>query len=311
MIRIGDRRFRRPRLRRSTIDAERRRLLLTQAVNRVGVVVVVADAAAFRVDHPDRALEQRGLGKSLRDRALEDVETVLVHRDVAEGARLVGIGKLHEQAFDDLLELQVHVGGLHAGPLNHLQRGEGHRAADVHLRVAEADDAAALAVLRADAGLRARRALLRALLTELQHRAIVDDGDRVLFLAVVRAEQLRGQVVAVLRDPGDVLDLRLAGKVHLEAVLWELEVVPVFLRHHGRCQGQNESRRQPSKHAHSSSGKAVEPMEYRNISGPMDTVETCLARIAGINPRLNAFITVLADEARERARRADETTKTF
>jgi len=43
----------------------------------------------------------------------------------------------------------------------------------------------------------------------------------------------------------------------------------------------------------------------------MDTVETCLARIAGINPRLNAFITVLADEARERARRADETTKTF
>ena len=36
-----------------------------------------------------------------------------------------------------------------------------------------------------------------------------------------------------------------------------------------------------------------------------DVVEACLARIDELNPRLNAFITVLAEAAREEAREAD------
>ena len=37
----------------------------------------------------------------------------------------------------------------------------------------------------------------------------------------------------------------------------------------------------------------------------MNTVETCLTRINDLNPRLNAFITVLAEEARAQAKQAD------
>src|SRR5262245_5387856 len=38
---------------------------------------------------------------------------------------------------------------------------------------------------------------------------------------------------------------------------------------------------------------------------PIDVVDACLARIDALNPRLNAFITVLADRARERAKETD------
>jgi aspartyl-tRNA(Asn)/glutamyl-tRNA(Gln) amidotransferase subunit A len=38
---------------------------------------------------------------------------------------------------------------------------------------------------------------------------------------------------------------------------------------------------------------------------PVDVVETCLKRIEDLNPKLNAFITVLADLAREQARVAE------
>jgi aspartyl-tRNA(Asn)/glutamyl-tRNA(Gln) amidotransferase subunit A len=42
----------------------------------------------------------------------------------------------------------------------------------------------------------------------------------------------------------------------------------------------------------------------RKIS-PVDIVETCLKRIEKLNPKLNAFITVLADEARQQAKIAE------
>src|SRR5215212_6857867 len=42
----------------------------------------------------------------------------------------------------------------------------------------------------------------------------------------------------------------------------------------------------------------------RTVS-PVDVVEACLKRIATLNPTLNAFITVMADDARERARAAE------
>ena len=38
---------------------------------------------------------------------------------------------------------------------------------------------------------------------------------------------------------------------------------------------------------------------------PVEVVDTCLKRIEQINPKLNAFITVLADQAREQARMAE------
>src|SRR5262249_24877500 len=38
---------------------------------------------------------------------------------------------------------------------------------------------------------------------------------------------------------------------------------------------------------------------------PVELVNACLARIAELNPRLNAFITVLADRARQQARTAE------
>lgn len=38
---------------------------------------------------------------------------------------------------------------------------------------------------------------------------------------------------------------------------------------------------------------------------PIDAVEACLRRIAALNPKLNAFITVMDDDAREQARQAE------
>src|SRR5215207_501176 len=47
----------------------------------------------------------------------------------------------------------------------------------------------------------------------------------------------------------------------------------------------------------------------RTVS-PVDVVEACLTRIATFNPALNAFITVMADDARERARAAEAEIRT-
>src|SRR5262249_39662128 len=41
------------------------------------------------------------------------------------------------------------------------------------------------------------------------------------------------------------------------------------------------------------------------VVSPVEVVNTCLGRIEQINPKLNAFITVLADEAREQANVAE------
>src|SRR5499433_1138723 len=42
---------------------------------------------------------------------------------------------------------------------------------------------------------------------------------------------------------------------------------------------------------------------------PLEVVSTCLKRVEQINPKLNAFITVLADQAREQARVAESEIK--
>src|SRR2546423_14492651 len=49
---------------------------------------------------------------------------------------------------------------------------------------------------------------------------------------------------------------------------------------------------------------AAEAIRAREIS-PVSLVESCLARIEALEPRLNAFITVTADLAREQARQAE------
>src|SRR5204863_511316 len=84
-IRVRERGARRPGLDGPAIYAERRRFLLSQAVDGIRVVVRIADASTLRVNESDRALEQPRLRRALRHRALEDIEAVLVHRDVAEG----------------------------------------------------------------------------------------------------------------------------------------------------------------------------------------------------------------------------------
>src|ERR1700694_2836541 len=45
-------------------------------------------------------------------------------------------------------------------------------------------------------------------------------------------------------------------------------------------------------------------MRARTVS-PVEVTEVHLARIARLNPTLNAFVTVMADQAREAARRAE------
>jgi Asp-tRNA(Asn)/Glu-tRNA(Gln) amidotransferase A subunit family amidase len=42
---------------------------------------------------------------------------------------------------------------------------------------------------------------------------------------------------------------------------------------------------------------------------PVEVVNTCLEQMEQINPKLNAFITVLADQAREQARMAESEIK--
>src|SRR5256885_4468191 len=49
---------------------------------------------------------------------------------------------------------------------------------------------------------------------------------------------------------------------------------------------------------------AAEAIRAREVS-PVSLVESCLARIEALEPRLNAFITVTADLAREQARQAE------
>jgi len=51
-------------------------------------------------------------------------------------------------------------------------------------------------------------------------------------------------------------------------------------------------------------GSLSRRIRERTVS-PIDVVEACLKRIATLNPALNAFITVMADDARDRARAAE------
>ena len=44
---------------------------------------------------------------------------------------------------------------------------------------------------------------------------------------------------------------------------------------------------------------------------PVDVVDACLKRIATLNPVLNAFITVMADDARDQAREVEAEIKTW
>ncbi|HKB09600.1 MAG TPA: amidase [Vicinamibacterales bacterium] len=57
-------------------------------------------------------------------------------------------------------------------------------------------------------------------------------------------------------------------------------------------------------HASSTIGDLSQRLRAHDVSA-VDIVDACLARIDALNPRLNAFITVLADGARERAQEAD------
>jgi aspartyl-tRNA(Asn)/glutamyl-tRNA(Gln) amidotransferase subunit A len=51
-------------------------------------------------------------------------------------------------------------------------------------------------------------------------------------------------------------------------------------------------------------GPPSAPLRAKHVS-PVEIVNACLARIDALNQRLNAFITVLPDQARDQARQAE------
>src|SRR6267142_140075 len=77
---------------------------------------------------------------------------------------------------------------------------------------------------------------------------VVDNGHRVVLLALVHRVDARGQHVAVLRHPRRLGDLRLAGKIDLEAVLRADELVP-FLRGRSASDRQRDCEHD-CRHAH-------------------------------------------------------------
>src|SRR5437867_361191 len=69
------------------LHARRRRV-------RVRVDAVVPAPASVLVQEPGRLLEQRGRGRTPRHGRFEDVEAILVHEDLREGARAIRVGEL-------------------------------------------------------------------------------------------------------------------------------------------------------------------------------------------------------------------------
>ena len=75
------------------------------------------------------------------------------------------------------------------------------------------------------------------------------------------------------------------------------------MRHERNCFGRTCS--EQSRVTFSIGSGAFRPGEIREVS-PVELTETYLDRIDRLNPRLFAYITVVADEAMAQARRAEE-----
>src|SRR5262245_28103912 len=197
--------------------------IYAHAVIRVRVDdVLITQAVAVGVDKSHRLLKQARLRITLGHRAFEDIKLVLVHRDVGERPRFIGIGELQEIPFDHVLPFPREAGDL-GRLLNQFECRIHDAAAFVMSPVAGPHDARVLTALLVAflAGLRAFDALLL-------DRPIVDHRHRVALLALLDAVNLAWKNVVKLRLPGDVGDLRRAGKVDLESVLLADELLPLL-----------------------------------------------------------------------------------
>src|SRR6267142_5663686 len=225
----------------------RRLRVQAEAVNLVDVDLLIPDAVAVLVDPPERLVEEAGLGIALWHRPLEDVEPVLPHCDKCHRPRLVGaIGQVDLVAFDQILPVPEIVRDRRVA-LDELERRVDERAANVVYRIRRADRRerpAALPLTWLGAG----RTFGLPLETLLLDAVVVDNGHRVVLLALVHRVDARGQHVAVLRHPRRLGDLRLAGKIDLEAVLRADELVP-FLRGRSASDRQRDCEHD-CRHAH-------------------------------------------------------------
>src|SRR5262245_60398502 len=70
-------------------------------VVRVRIDHLITNSVSVLVDPPERLLKQTRLGVSLRNRALEDIQLVLMHRDIGKGTGLIGVVRqLDEMSFN-------------------------------------------------------------------------------------------------------------------------------------------------------------------------------------------------------------------
>src|SRR5258705_1842387 len=206
----------------------RRLRVQAEPVNLVDIDLLIPDAVAVLVDPPERLVEEAGLGIALWHRPLEDVEPLHTHRHKRYGPRLVSaIGQVDLVAFDEIVPVPEVVRDRRVA-LHELERRVDERAANVVYEFRGAnrrERPAALPLTWLGAG----RTFGLPLETLLLDAVVVDNGHRVVLLALVHRVDARGQHVAVLGHPRRLGDFRLAGEIDLEAVLRADELVP-FLR---------------------------------------------------------------------------------
>src|SRR5207248_1600453 len=120
---------------------------------------------------------------------------------------------------------------------------------------------------------------------------IFQDGDKYLYVPLL------DRLVSLLR-PG--------GLLVTDNVLWDGEVVPGFVRKPARDPADTRAIAEYNERtaAHPALVTAIVPLRARDTSAE-EITERCLQRIEADNARLNAFILVMADQARQQAQALD------
>src|SRR6266702_8215590 len=121
---------------------ERRHRVHAHTVVRVGVNHLITNPVPVLVNPYHRLLKQARLRVSFRHRALHDIELVFMHRDIGEGAGLIGVvGQLYEVSFNHVLPFPSETCQLGV-PLKELERRIYDRPSLILLPVPGTDDGA-------------------------------------------------------------------------------------------------------------------------------------------------------------------------
>src|SRR6185436_14437122 len=182
---------------------------------RVGVDRVVPNPDAVLVDESHRLLEERGRGRRRGHRRFEDVETVLVHQQLRERARLVRVGELDAAGLDAVRVPVGEVGDLRV-LLEEIPRRVIHG-------TPQFGDVRVVALVGVE------RAALDAVGVHLLHARVVDDRDRVAVPAALHGVNMTRDVEVVFGVPGDVPDRGLCGEIDREQIRFA-DVFDPFLR---------------------------------------------------------------------------------